>query len=531
MKKLIIFGNSDFAQLVTYYLEKQYDIVAYCVDNEYILGNSFMEKPLVSLENVKEIYPPNEYCMFVAIGYHKMNTIREEKFKYLKELGYSFATYIHPSAVISESASVGQNCMIFENSVMQSYSVLNDSCIMFANSTICHHSVVDPFCFIASNACINGYVNIKNNSFIGAGAVIRDKITIGHHNLIGAGCVIQEDSSPFMVYKNTLSAKEQGEYKMPSKIKRIALYSFYDAQGIVDDYVIFQLKSFRVYFEEIHVVVNGFLQEESKIKLKSIVDGILIRENVGFDAWGYKKLIEKLGYNKLAEYDEVICFNHTCYGPIFPVDAMFSKMAVEDCDFWGLYFSKAPKAKIYNQGKHIPSYFVAYKKTLVKSSAFKEFWDNLPELNTYNDAVKLYEQAQTPFFELKGFKVRTVFDFKKYENISEWWFIEKQAEILINDKLPLLKRRPFFKNKKGRINGSFYRKVIPFLKENTSYDTNLIYENLKRTQDILNIKKENIFNIFYWKVLALLGNEKYKNRLKNMITSSEVKNIFGIFEN
>lgn len=221
MKKLIIFGNSDFAQLVTYYLEKQYDIVAYCVDNEYILGNSFMEKPLVSLENVKEIYPPNEYCMFVAIGYHKMNTIREEKFKYLKELGYSFATYIHPSAVISESASVGQNCMIFENSVMQSYSVLNDSCIMFANSTICHHSVVDPFCFIASNACINGYVNIKNNSFIGAGAVIRDKITIGHHNLIGAGCVIQEDSSPFMVYKNTLSAKEQGEYKMPSKIKRI----------------------------------------------------------------------------------------------------------------------------------------------------------------------------------------------------------------------------------------------------------------------------------------------------------------------
>ncbi len=527
MKKLIIFGNSDFAQLVTYYLEKQYDIVAYCVDNEYISGNSFMAKPLVSLENVKEIYPPNEYCMFVAIGYHKMNTIREEKFKYLKELGYSFATYIHPSAVISESASVGQNCMIFENSVMQSYSVLNDSCIMFANSTICHHSVVDPFCFIASNACINGYVNIKNNSFIGAGAVIRDKITIGHHNLIGAGCVIQEDSSPFMVYKNTLSAKEQGEYKMPSKIKRIALYSFYDAQGIVDDYVIFQLKSFRVYFEEIHVVVNGFLQEESKIKLKSIVDGVLIRENVGFDAWGYKKLIEKLGYNKLAEYDEVICFNHTCYGPIFPVDAMFSKMAVEDCDFWGLYFSKAPKAKIYNQGKHIPSYFVAYKKTLVKSSAFKEFWDNLPELNTYNDAVKLYEQSQTPFFELKGFKVRTVFDFKKYENISEWWFIEKQAEILINDKLPLLKRRPFFKNKKGRINGSFYRKVIPFLKENTSYDTNLIYENLKRTQDILNIKN----NIFYWKVLALLGNEKYKNRLKNMITSSEVKNIFGIFEN
>ena len=76
-------------------------------------------------------------------------------------------------------------------------------------------------------------------------------------------------------------------------MKRIALYSFFDSEGIVDDYVIHQLNSFRAFFEEIHVVVNGFLQEESKIKLKSIVDGILIRENVGFDAWGYKKLIEK----------------------------------------------------------------------------------------------------------------------------------------------------------------------------------------------------------------------------------------------
>ena len=43
MKKLIIFGNSDFAQLVTYYLEKQYDIVAYCVDNEYIFNHTYVD--------------------------------------------------------------------------------------------------------------------------------------------------------------------------------------------------------------------------------------------------------------------------------------------------------------------------------------------------------------------------------------------------------------------------------------------------------------------------------------------------------
>ena len=315
------------------------------------------------------------------------------------------------------------------------------------------------------------------------------------------------------------------------KMKRIALYSFFDSEGIVDDYVIQQLNSFRAFFDEIQVVVNGLLKEESKTKLNNIVDEILIRENEGFDAWGYRTLIRKIGYERLSEFDEVICFNHTCFGPIFSIENMFKKMESKECDFWGLYFVNIPKEEIYNQGRHVPSYFVAYRKSLVGSFEFKEFWDNLPKLNTYNDAVKLYEQAQTPFFISKGFKVEAAYDFLEYENTSKWWFLEKQAEMLIFGRLPLLKRRPFFKNKKGRINGSFYRKVIPFLKENTSYNTNLIYENLIRTQDILNIKKENIFNIFYWKILALFGNEKYKNRLKNMITSSEVQNIFGIFEN
>lgn len=315
------------------------------------------------------------------------------------------------------------------------------------------------------------------------------------------------------------------------KMKRIALYSFFDSEGIVDDYVIQQLNSFCAFFDEIHVVVNGLLKEESKIKLNNIVDEILIRENEGFDAWGYRTLIRKIGYEKLSEFDEVICFNHTCFGPIFPIENMFKKMESKECDFWGMYFSNAPKSEIYNQGRHIPSFFVVYRKSLVQSFDFKEFWENLPALNTYNDAVKLYEQTQTPHFIKKGFKVEVAYDFSKYEELSEWWFLEKQAEMLMVDNLPLLKRRPFFKDKKGRLNGEFYRKVILFLKEKTNYDVNLIYENLIRTQDILNIKKENIFNIFYWNVLALLGKEKYKNRLKNMITSSEVKNIFGIFEN
>lgn len=80
----------------------------------------------------------------------------------------------------------------------------------------------------------------------------------------------------------------------------------------------------------------------------------------------------------------------------------------------------------------------------------------------------------------------------------------------------------------------FYRKIIPYLKNNTNYDTNLILENLKRTNDILNLKKITIFQLFWWNFLARFSirrKEKYKQRLKNVISKQELIALFEKGEN
>lgn len=313
-------------------------------------------------------------------------------------------------------------------------------------------------------------------------------------------------------------------------MNRIALFSFYDNQGIVDDYVIFLLNEIKKYCSEIHCIVNGFLEETSETKLKTVCNSVTTRENKGFDAWGYKTLMEKLGYDKMKDFDETVCFNHTCFGPIDSFEPMFSKMENEECDFWGLYSVKAPEQKIYNQGRHVPSYFVVYRKSLTEKPDFREFWDNLPEISDYNSAVKNYEQAQTPFFKSRGFKVEAAFDLSKYENLSEWWFLEYQAEMLIEDKLPLLKRRPFFKDKYG-IDGKFYKKVIPYIKNNMNYDINLMWQNLERTQKISEIKSASFLkNVWYGFLskfsLSAKKRKKYGDRLTRDISKEELMNLF-----
>ena len=101
-------------------------------------------------------------------------------------------------------------------------------------------------------------------------------------------------------------------------MKRLAIYLFYDHDGIVDDYIPYKLEKLKEFVQDIWFVSNSGLTVDSRKKIQHCTDYIMCRENVGFDVWGYKEAIEKIGFEKLAEYDEVILLNYTLFAPIFP---------------------------------------------------------------------------------------------------------------------------------------------------------------------------------------------------------------------
>lgn len=201
--KVIIFGNSDFAKLIYFYLkeEKKYEIVGFCVDDEFIKEKTFCGLKIIPFSQIKQ-YPPKEYKIIVAIGYQKINTIREAVFKRFKNLGYNFISYVHKSAVLAQDFKIKENCIILENVVIQPFCEVNENTIILPRSVICHDAKIGKNCFIASCVCVNGYTIINNNTFLGAGSVIRDKIAIGCKNLIGAGCSILNSTEDNYVCKS-----------------------------------------------------------------------------------------------------------------------------------------------------------------------------------------------------------------------------------------------------------------------------------------------------------------------------------------
>jgi sugar O-acyltransferase (sialic acid O-acetyltransferase NeuD family) len=206
-KKLLIFGNGQIAELAHFYFTKfsNLKIEAFILDKEYIKESSFCEKPIISLDNIKEKFNIKEYSFFIALGYQGINEIRKKKYLEIKKLGYEFESFISPNATIL-SKDIGENCFIFENNVIQPKVKIGNNVTLWSGNHVGHHSTLDDHCFISSHVVISGNVDIGQQTFIGINSTIRDNITIGKKCIIGAGCKILNHAPDFSVYreKNSL---------------------------------------------------------------------------------------------------------------------------------------------------------------------------------------------------------------------------------------------------------------------------------------------------------------------------------------
>jgi sugar O-acyltransferase (sialic acid O-acetyltransferase NeuD family) len=195
MKKLVIFGNEKMAQLAHFYFknDSDYEIVAFTVDQKYINTTEFMGLPVIPFEDVAIKYPPNEYSMFIAIGYKSLNKLRESKYFEAKGKGYKLASYFSSKSISWGDTVYGDNCFIFENQVFQPYVKIGNNVTIWSGNHFGHDVEINDHTFIASHVVLSGFVKVGSNCFIGINATIRDGVQIGSESIIGAGALINKD--------------------------------------------------------------------------------------------------------------------------------------------------------------------------------------------------------------------------------------------------------------------------------------------------------------------------------------------------
>jgi len=141
---------------------------------------------VVPFEELSALYPPDQFSIFVALGYQEMNALREQKMKEAENLGYEIISYIHPASGVPKDLVYGRNCFIMNNVCIHPRVVLGDNVFVWSGAVIGHHSIVGPHTWITSAANISGNVSIGRNCFLAVGCTIGNSISVGDEVFIGA---------------------------------------------------------------------------------------------------------------------------------------------------------------------------------------------------------------------------------------------------------------------------------------------------------------------------------------------------------
>ena len=202
MSKVVIFGEGKIADEAYFYLtyDSPYEIVAFTIDRDYMSKKELYGLPIIPFDEIFEKYPPENFKMFIALGYQELNKLRAEKYSEAKRKGYKLISYISSNASNFGNVEIGDNCLILENTTIQPCSKIGNNVFIWSNNLIGHHSTIEDHCYIAGQVAISGHSTIGEYSFIGVNASIGHEITIGKENLIGAGTIITKNTEPESVY-------------------------------------------------------------------------------------------------------------------------------------------------------------------------------------------------------------------------------------------------------------------------------------------------------------------------------------------
>jgi sugar O-acyltransferase (sialic acid O-acetyltransferase NeuD family) len=197
-RRLVIGGASAIAQ-VAYELfthDSDFEVVAFTVDRDYIQDAELFGLPVVATEEVADLYAPAEHDVFVALGYGELNRRRAAFAAAMKDKGYSLATYVSSHAFRWHNVAIGENCLIFENNVLQPFVTIGNNVTLWSGNHIGHHSTIRDNVFIASHVVVSGFVDVGDSCFIGVNATIANDVTIGADCLIGAAAIVLRDLEP-----------------------------------------------------------------------------------------------------------------------------------------------------------------------------------------------------------------------------------------------------------------------------------------------------------------------------------------------
>jgi len=129
-------------------------------------------------------------AIVIAVG---QNRSRARCFGIARAKGLRPITLVHPTAIVSPSATLGIGSVVMPGAIVNAGAVVGDNCIVNTGAVVEHDCRIGDHVHVSPRAVLGGAVTVGAYAHVGMGAVVLPGANIGSDSLVGAGAVVLKE--------------------------------------------------------------------------------------------------------------------------------------------------------------------------------------------------------------------------------------------------------------------------------------------------------------------------------------------------
>ena len=172
-----------------------------CLSNN---SRDLMGFPLLGTFDVLQRYQNDAY-VFNSIA--RDASVKQKSTERLKQLGASFTSCVHKTALVSPTASIGVGSIVGPYVVLEHNSVLSDFVTVNSHSIIAHDSYIGSMSIVNYASVICGSVRIGDHVYIGSNSIIQPGIEVGSCTTIGAASNVNHSIGENQLHCNATAVR------------------------------------------------------------------------------------------------------------------------------------------------------------------------------------------------------------------------------------------------------------------------------------------------------------------------------------
>lgn len=158
-------------------------------------GQELAGAPVLGNDDILKNYATDEVELVNGIGSVDIPYARASVFGRFRQLGYTFATLVHPRAFVAESVILEQGVQVTVGAIIQTGCWVGANSIVNTGAVLDHHCQVGANSHIAPAVACSGGVVVGERCHIGVSATIVQGVSVGDEVLVAAGALVTRSIS------------------------------------------------------------------------------------------------------------------------------------------------------------------------------------------------------------------------------------------------------------------------------------------------------------------------------------------------